>query len=298
MKQKIVSVILVVAMVVSMVVPGAAASPDTDLIYTQTAEYDGQVYTLEVYIDGSSTIYTEGNGGISALHFAPDGTATAYVESSEQTENYALDIENLSSEAVDFDVYETDKSVKNQMYLQNEVANDEPIISISSMEQLEAVISSPQTRAGVVTVMVVSLLTLVLVAVTLVAASRYINGVKHDYVSVIIDAVRALDDNAPRYFHAYLLQNDTDILINFSNPISRANASGTLRFSQNVYTFLSSDALAVVQSASQGTGYSYSRNPEIDANRLDGHIYYYHYHLLDLRDIHMAHAWFGLPYTK
>lgn len=300
MKRKIISVVLVLSLMISMAVPGVAAnssaSPNSP-VYTQTAEYDGQIYTLVVYADSSSIIYTENGGKISELCFAPDGTATASIENGNQLETFTLDIENLSSEDVEFDVYETDKDSGIQMYGTEEVTDNSLVISISSMEQLEAIVEGPQTRA-VITVSVMSLLAMVVVAITLVSACRYINGVKYDYVSVIIDAVRNRDNNMPKYFKAYLLSGDKDVLIDFINPVSRSIAAGYLRTKINVYTFLSSDALAVVQAATQGTVYTFTSVAEIDSDRQPGHIYYYHYHLKTAGGAHIAHSWFGFPYTK
>lgn len=299
MKRKLISVILVLAMMMSLTVPCAAASNNADYddpIYTQSVDFEGKTYTLDVFIDGSSNLYTNGEVEQSVLHFAPDGVATASITTGNQEESFILDIEDLSSESVDFDVYEADDD--GVQPLSNEkVSSDDPIMSISSLEQLEAIVTGPQTRAAV-TVTVISLLALVLVAVTLVSASRYIDGIKHDYVSVIIDAVREMDDNSPKYFRAYLLSGDKDVLINFLNPISRNVAAGSLCLRKDVYTFFYADALAVVQAATEGNSYQFTNKPEINANRLEGHIYYYHFHVTNAQGNHLAHAWFGFPYTK
>lgn len=109
MKRKFISLVLVLSMLLSLVAPSSATSIDektpNTLLYTQTAVYEGQEYIFELYSDGTSLIYTVDGENESRLQFAADGTATATVGEDGQLENFALDIENLNSENVNFDVY-------------------------------------------------------------------------------------------------------------------------------------------------------------------------------------------------
>lgn len=300
MKRKFISLVLVLSMLLSLVAPSSATSIDektpNTLLYTQTAVYEGQEYIFELYSDGTSLIYTVDGENESRLQFAADGTATATVGEDGQLENFALDIENLNSENVNFDVYSATETDVDQC---SPYSSDLDLIThIDSFDQLEA-IATGKVRPRAFAVAVYSLLALAFVAVTLVYASRYINGEKFDYLALVIEAIRAIEDSLSpiKYFNAIHLSRDADVLINFANPIGFNAAVNRVRQNLDVYTFLSGNALSVAASAVSHSGTLRYAGPEINQNRTDGFIYYYHYHTL--RGVtHLSHIWFGFPYTR
>lgn len=301
--KKIISIVVVLALLITTAIPGAAASESkasNTPIYTQTADYNGQSYTFEMYADGSSVVYTEYDGEYTVLSLESDGTATADVEAGGQHDSFALDIEDLNHEDIDFDVYKYNNTDEAQTYGVDGANNADLVVSISSVEELEEVVEGgKQGRASVVTVSVLSLLTLIFVTITLLYSTRYIKGERYDYLSVVVEAIREMEESVKIYYAAIALHEEHDVLVFFVNPFDLKEAKIRLREGKSVYTFFSANALSAVREAASGSPYTYNGEVDINQNRMDGFIYYYHYHLLEAdKKTHHAHAWFGFPYTK
>lgn len=282
---KMVSLLLCVAMAMNWIMPVAhAAAPGENLVHEETVVFNGKEYTYNIYENGDYSISTlDENGQIYSLVLDSEGNGTF---AGKGHETLILDVEELSKENVDVSILDGSASFYS--------VNPESY-HISSFEQLSTLASGKINTREVITVSVLSAATLLYVLVTLVLAVVVL-GVSYVALSSVVDNIRVAAQEAlqrRRYFYykAYVDSGLTDVYIHFiAGGIPLTEAVDRIYAGNSIYTFYGLNA----QEAVRLTGLGYI-GPEIDANKKDSVLYYFHYHTGTRNG---AHAWYGIPRTK
>lgn len=285
-----------------------------DIIY-----YDGLAYKSTLDVNTGDLIIeslsNEHSNTYLILH--EDGTADVSIQNESDTENYFLDIHEMNDDALNIDVYEYNNNnslmainygindyFDNTSMINNNdntnINNNEGLVLVrtySSYEDLEYDQYLGQTITGVFRI--ISLTTLLEVLIVL-ALTAIVVGITYYSIVNTIEIIKekaqyAIDTkNYTPFYPAYL--SGPQVFIDLYNPISYYTATTRMQNGANIYTFVSTSAQAVTAAAASALGLTSTViGPEIDVNRRDNYIYFYHYHVN--RQV-PSHAFFGFPYTK
>lgn len=208
--------------------------------------------------DDSSLVISENSENIVTIY---DNNENNYVD-------YELDIEDLSYDEIDVDVYDEDGDIVESYDDVNDLLDD-------TYEGQAA------TVTVVTTITVGSLITALLEAAACIA----IAGVIYYGAKAAVKAITQKSQKKDYYYKAYIYNKN--VFINISNSISKTSAITRIKTKQNVYTFYSSNAKAIVKSTGLGCTAS-------EISDLKGKIRFYHYHTANRNG---AHSFYGNPVT-
>lgn len=280
-KEKI-SIVLIICLLLNVTFTSNISVKAQSLQTNKVFYYEGKGYEVKIDIEGTvniSSMESGINSGSITVH--KDGTADANIKNNNKNEGYFLDIDKLDKKNINMNVY--DKKSKNKI---NEINNYNDLKYDQYIGQTYASYS----------VYSLSLLIDILVVLAILVV---IAGVVYYCIVDVIDMIRDVatertKENRPQVYYAAYIQGP-QVVIDFPNPISASVAENLLVSGRNTYTYFSQYAQTIALSASKKIPNGNLTGAEIDQNRKDGYIYFYHYHL---NRTNPAHSFFGFPYTK
>lgn len=294
--KKIVSIILIVSILSSSTnINNVIAS---ELNGSQTVYSDGIEYLVETSDDGLSYYVevAENNDYNGTIEFYANGAADVTINEGNITNNYNLDIKELSNENIDMNVYESDENVifdkkhSNEIKIKNKnfIKNNKKVKSFKNKSEFG--IDRYEGQALTATVVAFSLLELIDI-ILVITAVIVVASVSMQALSAVVADIKT--DKKKKYYIYPARLNGKDIYINYAKNISVETAGSLIATggkTGSVYTFGSDLARQCVLASGLGC----LTNSEIDQDRDAGYIYYWHWHPLN----RIGHAWFGRAYHK
>lgn len=231
--------------------------------------------------DGNILIQTLSDGqdgGCITLY--SDGSAKAIISNDGETQQYNLEINELSENVIDIDVYdqETDEKVKEY--------ND---ISELKYDEYEGQVATEGA--------LVYSLSLLLEILMYVSLCVIIAGVTYYSIARLIEKIQSIAKTRtenklpPIFYNAHLL--GPQVFIDFYNPFYEDMAVLKLSAGFNTYTFFQAPASYVCQKV-PGADLALCIKPELDKDLKAGFIYFRHFHYN--RNNHV-HSFYGKPIT-
>ena len=236
----------------------------------QIVYVDGIRFVYKIDINGNTTIVSTGKYAGAKLVLNNNGNAYAQVKNKiGVNQKYNLQINDLSKEDVDIDIYNTHH------------------VKVDEYDSVSDLYQDDYKGQSFITLPVQLLGTMIKVLIT-VAATIVVGKIIYYAGAAATEAIKQEQKKKKQYFRARLSQGH--VYIAYANPISLTTASNRIRNVKNLYTFRQSRARdAVLES-----GYGCSAK-EVNKNKKPGKIYYYHFHTVPKNG---AHAWFGHPITR
>lgn len=278
--KKITSIVLVAALLCN--VCSANVNAETMLTATETTVYvDGVEF--KVSINDDLEIEVEGctDNCEALLVIDKDGNGEVNIEDKEAvSEEYDLDINELSKYDADVDVYEDGKKI-------DEITSVDEIVEDKYEGQTAIAIS-----AGGVVISIGMLLEAMLNALLAVVIAGVLYIVVTKLYSKVEAATKTKKEKAKKYYYKAAVWKGQVVV----SPVGITKSKAVSRVKNNlsIYSFTSTMARAAITQA----GYCCSVS-EIDKKRYKGHIYLRHYHKANKmgKVLHTGgfHSFYGAP---
>ncbi|MCD8125245.1 MAG: hypothetical protein LUE23_09505 [Lachnospiraceae bacterium] len=283
MMKKFLSILLIMTILCSICFEQIEIDAASDDDRIETVYIDG--IQFDVFINDEFEIEVEGHTDSSDAYLTIDknGVGEVEIENDEEiadSEQYDLEIEELSLEDADIEIYEDGDIVE-------EITTIDEIIEDDYNGQASVVIN-----AGGAVITTGLLLEAAVTAGVAVVIGGVVYIVGTTFYEKVNTASKTKSEKAKKYYYkAHIYKGQ--VLIS-PNGISKSKAIARVQKNLCVYSFTSSMAKQIVVQA----GYRCS-SAEIDAKRYKGHIYFYHFHKASSKGnpLHTGgfHSFYGAP---
>ena len=279
--KKITSVILITILLCN--VFGENVSAETMFCEDGTTVYvDGVEF--KVALNDDLGIEVEGHSDVSGalLVIDQDGNAELEIENDEdvaESEQFELEIEDLSQDQVDIDVYEDGDYV-------DDISSIEDIIEDNYTGQAAIALG------GGVVISLGMVLEALLAAMLAVVIAGVVYIVVTKFCAKVEEATATKKKKAKKYYYKAAVWNGQVVVV--PKAISKSKAIKRVKQNLSVYSFTSSMARDVIIQSG-----AFSSTSEIDAKRYKGHVYLWHYHKASANGhaLHTGafHSFYGVP---
>lgn len=240
---------------------------------------------FNITLNDDFEIEVEGHTEVSDAFMLIDqnGNGEVEIENDERnvdSEEYELEIEDLSRNDVDIEVYEDGDKIE-------EISSVNEIIEDTYNGQAAIAIC-----AGGVVISLGMILEALLAAMLAVVIAGVLYIVINKFYSQVQASTKTKKEKVKKYYYSAAIWKGQVVVS--PKAISKSKAIARVKKNLSVYSFSAKMAKAVIKQAG-----CYCSKPEIDKRRLKGHLYLYHYHKANAKGhpIHTGgfHSFYGTP---